>query len=459
MHDCIVRNIRLLGPRGWQEADLAVDQGRFSAIGNVSEAGREVVDGKGSVCFPGGVDLHVHFNEPGRTHWEGFATGSLAAAAGGCTFVAEMPLNSIPSTTSVEALEEKLASIGSKSRVDFALWGGLVPGNLESLQPLADAGVIAFKAFMSPSGTEDFINSDIATLKAGMKRIAPTGKFLAIHAEDPAVLDKSNRGLSQRKSAFDWEASRPVEAEISAIQIAIELAGDTDCPIHIVHVSSAQALATITEAKSRGVNVTCETCPHYLLLSTEDADRIGPDAKCAPPLRYRDSIDALWQSLSNGEIDTIGSDHSPCPPEMKSGLAFYDAWGGISGLQHGLPLLWSHRSESPELLALLVQLSSTGPSKRAGLDAKGFIEIDKDADFVLVDSSPMPRKIKADNLVYKHRTSAYCGMQTTLEVRQTWLRGSLICENGKAIGDPSGAFCRGQTNGNDDSLNSLNSAP
>jgi len=446
MHDRIVRNIRLLGPQGWQEADLAIDDGRFSAIGDVSEAGREIEDGKGYFCFPGGVDLHVHFNEPGRTHWEGFATGSLAAAAGGCTFVAEMPLNSIPSTTSVEALDEKLASIRSKSHVDFSLWGGLVPGNLESIQPLADAGVIAFKAFMSPSGTEDFINSDLVTLKEGMKRIAPTGRFLAIHAEDPAVLDRSSRGVSQHKNAFDWEASRPVEAEISAIQIAIELAGETGCPIHIVHVSSAQALAPISEAKNRGVDITCETCPHYLLLSIEDAEKIGPDAKCAPPLRYRESIDRLWQSLENGEVDTIGSDHSPCPPEMKSGLSFYDAWGGISGLQHGLPLLWSQRPRSPELLSLLVQLSSSEPAKRAKLEAKGSIEIGKDADFALVDSSMTPKEIRADNLFYKHRASAYCGMQPSFDIRQTWLRGSLIYENGKAIGEPSGAFCRAVDN-------------
>lgn len=442
MHDCIVRNIRLLGPRGWQEADLAIDYGLFSEIGKVSEAGRDVVDGAGSFCFPGGVDLHVHFNEPGRTHWEGFSTGSLAAAAGGCTMVAEMPLNSIPSTTSVEALDEKLDSIRSKSRVDFCLWGGLVPGNLDCIQPLADAGVIAFKAFMSPSGTEDFINSDVATLKEGMKRIAPTGKFLALHAEDPVILNPSNQKLYQRKNAFDWEASRPAEAEISAIQIAIELAGETGCPIHIVHVSSAQALAPITEAKNRGVDITCETCPHYLLLSIEDAERIGPDAKCAPPLRYQDSIDLLWKSLENGQIDTIGSDHSPCPPKMKAGLSFYDAWGGISGLQHGLPLLWSRCSERPELLSHLVQLSSSRPAKIAKLETKGSIETGKDADFVLVDSSMTPKEIRADNLVYKHQASAYCGMQTSFIVRQTWLRGNLVYENGKAIGKPSGAFCR-----------------
>ena len=442
MHDRIVRNIRLLGSQGWQPADLAFDQGLFSAIGNVSEAGREVIDGRGSLCFPGGVDLHVHFNEPGRTHWEGFANGSLAAAAGGCTIVAEMPLNSIPSTTSVEALDEKLLSIGSKSRVDFALWGGLVPGNLESIQPLADAGVIAFKAFMSPSGTDDFVNSDIATLREGMKRIASTGKFLALHAEDPAILDTASRGLAQRKNALDWEASRPVEAEISAIEIAIELAGETGCPIHIVHVSSAQALNPIAEAKNRGVNITCETCPHYLLLSIEDAEGIGPDAKCAPPLRYRDSIDKLWQCLRKGVIDTIGSDHSPCPPEMKSGLSFYEAWGGISGLQHGLPLLWQHCSEDHELLSCLVRLSSSEPAKKAGLEAKGSIEIGKDADFILVDSSQTPNEIKADNLVYKHGVSAYCGMQTSLNIRQTWLRGSLTFENGEATGEPSGAFYR-----------------
>lgn len=440
MHDRIVRNIRLLGAQGWQSADLAIDQGRFSEIGKVTEAGRDVIDGRGSYCFPGGVDLHVHFNEPGRTHWEGFATGSLAAASGGCTFVAEMPLNSIPSTTSVEALDEKLHSIGSKSHIDFALWGGLVPGNFDSIQPLAEKGVIAFKAFMSPSGTDDFINSDIATLREGMKRIAPTGKFLALHAEDPAILDSASRGLAHRSNAFDWEASRPVEAEISAIEIAIELAGETGCPIHIVHVSSAQALAPITEAKSMGVNITCETCPHYLLLSIEEADRIGPDAKCAPPLRYGNSIEKLWESLSNGEIDTIGSDHSPCPPEMKEGLSFYDAWGGISGLQHGLPLLWHRCASDPELLLILTQLSSLNPAKRIGLETKGSIEIGKDADFILVDADTRTEAVELRELLYKHPVSAYCGMDRSLKVRQSWLRGNLIFEEGAATRDPIGAF-------------------
>ena len=442
MHDRIVRNIRLLSPEGWQAADLAIDQGRFSAIGKADEAGREIIDGRGSLCFPGGVDLHVHFNEPGRTRWEGFSTGSLAAAAGGCTFAAEMPLNSIPSTTTVQALEEKLHSIGAKSHVDFALWGGLVPGNLESLQPLADEGVIAFKAFMSPSGTDDFINSDIATLKEGMKRIAPTGKFLALHAEDPAVLDPANRRLARRSNALDWEASRPVEAEISAIEIAIELAGETGCPIHIVHVSSAQALAPIAQAKAKGVDITCETCPHYLLLSIEDAERIGPDAKCAPPLRYRNSLATLWECLAAGEIDTIGSDHSPCPPEMKAGLSFFDSWGGISGLQHGLPLLWHRCANDPKSLFQLTRLSTLNPAKKVGLETKGSLKIGKDADFILVDSKTPPEKIELRDLLYKHSASAYCGMEQSLAVRQTWLRGNPIFENGAPSGDPTGKFYR-----------------
>lgn len=441
MHDLVIRNAQIVKSGAWQTTDIAIDAQRFSSFENVASPGKREIDATGLRCFPAGIDLHVHFNEPGRTHWEGFATGSLAAAAGGISFLAEMPLNSIPSTVNLDALAIKLDAIGSQSVVDFGLWGGLVPGNTNDLQELADAGVVGFKAFMSPSGTDDFANSDTSTLKAGMQEIAKTGKILALHAEDPKVLDTVSKQLSSKESAFDWEASRPIEAEISAIKIALELAGETGCRIHIVHVSNAEALEVIAEGKRQGIDVTCETCPHYLLLSIDDSHRIGPNAKCAPPLRPPQTVSKLWNSLKLGSIDTIGSDHSPSPPEMKSGAAnYFQAWGGISGLQHGLPLLWSRAMNDPTLLEKIMELSSKNGSRLIGLEHKGSLEIGMDADFVLVKEAPT--MIDNADLKYRHPYSAYAGLQTKVQVVETWMRGHCIFGPRRESNFPTGRFIR-----------------
>lgn len=441
MHELIIRNSKVLTSIGWETKDIAIDQGKFTEFNPASSA-TEVLDAKGSYIFPGGVDLHVHFNEPGRTHWEGFETGSLSAAAGGNTFVVEMPLNSIPSTVSKSTLQSKLNSISGKSYLDFSLWGGLVPGNVSELEGLAKEGVAGFKAFMSPSGTDDFQNSDTQTLKAGMQEIAKTGKVLAIHAEDPKVLDTVSPKISRKVSAFDWESSRPVEAEISAVSIALELASETGCRIHIVHVSSPEVLALIAEGKKAGIDVTCETCPHYLLLSIDDADRIGAAAKCAPPLRSPQTVEQMWDSIRSGYIDTIGSDHSPCPPDLKEGKSFYDAWGGISGLQSGLPLLWQRCGDDLGVLKRIVALSTTNPANLIGLPQKGKVEVGFDADFVLVEKHSIPSAIESEALLYRHRQSAYCGRKLNYQVAETWLRGRRVFQNGKPVGVPQGNFYR-----------------
>ncbi|WP_269526600.1 allantoinase AllB [Coraliomargarita parva] len=444
--DTKLHNVRILRDGEWQTMEVGIEGGRFSDIAaTVSGPCCESIDAAGAYCLPGGVDLHVHFNEPGRTHWEGFKTGTAAAAAGGVTSLVEMPLNSIPSTTSLAALDLKLKAIEGKSYVDYGLWGGLVPGNLDELEPLADAGVCGFKAFMSPSGTDDFINSDTETLRAGMQRIARTGLRLALHAEDPAVLEPAAARLAQRESATDWEASRPVEAEVSAVRIAIELSKETGCPITIVHVSAPEVLDVIDAAKAEGVDILCETCPHYLLLDLEDAERIGPAAKCAPPLRPHQVVDAQWAAVLAGRIDTIGSDHSPCPPEMKTGRDFYSAWGGISGLQHGLPLLFDRVSigAGPDM-GRLVDMVSTRPAAIMGMKGKGQLGVGADADFVLIRPSTVPRSIAAEDLLYRHRHSAYCGMTQRLEVQSSWLRGQCVFTDGHVQGEPSGAFLRGK---------------
>lgn len=444
MIDTVVRNLKVLSEFGWEVADLGLDGGQICELsGAVNVPSREEVDAEGAYCFPGGVDLHVHFNEPGRTHWEGFETGSAAAAAGGVTYVAEMPLNSIPSTVSVKALEQKLAVIGRKSAVDFGLWGGLVPGNIDELIPMARAGVMGFKAFMSPSGTDDFINSDTSVLRSGMQQIAKTGLRLALHAEEPSVLSQAEARLKQRKSAYDWEQSRPIEAELRAVEIAIELSVETGCPITIVHVSAPEVLKVICAAKVRGVDVLCETCPHYLLMSIEDAEVIGAAAKCAPPLRPGGVVQGLRSAFLT-DVDTLGSDHSPCPPELKSGQPFYDAWGGISGLQHGLPLLVeSYGIDNLKAMQRLQATSARTPAQIQQLANKGSLEIGMDADFFLLKQREFAREIAVDDLVYRHAQSAYVGRMSRLEVEQTWLRGRCIYLNGKLTSKPTGKYILG----------------
>ncbi|MCH6256554.1 allantoinase AllB [Puniceicoccaceae bacterium K14] len=443
MHDLIVHDVKILEHGEWVETDIAIHNGSFSSIGSTGGAAKTIIDANGSYCVPGGVDLHVHFNEPGRTEWEGFATGSRAAAAGGITFVSEMPLNSIPSTVSVDALNDKLDAIGSQSSVDFALWGGLVPGNVQDLQPLANAGVIGFKAFMSPSGTDDFENSDTATLRAGMAEIAKTGKVLAIHAEDPRVLKAAEARVLNKTSAYHWENSRPVEAEIEAIKTAVDLAGETGCRIHIVHISSSDALSFVSQGKQNGIDVTCETCPHYLLLSVDDSYRLGPTAKCAPPLRQPTTVGGLWNSIRNNEVNTIGSDHSPCPIQLKSGAHnFYEAWGGISGLQHGLPLLWDACMGDLKLFQKIMDLSTSNASDLIGLKSKGKLELGRDADFVLFESLDIPTGISQEELLYKNAHSAYCGSEISLKVKGTWLRGKCIYGEESHVELPFGRFLR-----------------
>jgi allantoinase len=442
MLDTLIRDVMLLREGVWMPCDLAIEAAQIVAISaGLSEPAKEELAGEGAYVFPGGVDLHVHFNEPGRTHWEGFETGSAAAAAAGVTYLAEMPLNSIPSTVNLAALQQKLSVVAAKSYVDFGLWGGVVPGNTADLLPLAEAGVMGFKAFMSPSGTDDFCNSDTATLKAAMQQIAPTGLRLALHAEDPAVLDRAAQNQVNTVSAYDWEASRPVESEISAVKIALELAGETGCPITIVHVSSVEVLEVILEAKALGVDVTAETCPHYLLLSIEDADRIGADAKCAPPLRPVSTMRALQVAVLAGKFDTIGSDHSPSSPELKAGKAFYDAWGGIAGLQHGYSLLLDRFELSNAAHMQPIQAAcSARPAQLAGLSSKGSLQVGMDADFCLIRQTPEAYQIQASSLLTRHLRSAYVNAHTSVEIMSTWLRGQCIFSKGQVSAAPVGRF-------------------
>ena len=440
----VFTHLKRLDASGWRECELVVEAGQVAGFEAGSGPVEAVIDAAGAYLFPGAVDLHVHFNEPGRTHWEGFATGTAAAAAGGITYVADMPLNCIPSTTTVAAFRAKLDAVAHQARVDFGLWGGVVPGNADSLQPLARAGVMGFKAFMSPSGTDEFGNSDVATLREAMRQIAPTGLRLALHAEDPAVLVPAAARLQGPPSPEDWLASRPVAAEISAVRIAADLSRSTGCPITIVHVSAPEVLEVIHEARASGVDIICETCPHYLLLSAEQAADIGPAAKCAPPLRPQATVDALLERLLAGAVDTIGSDHSPSPPELKSGQSFYEAWGGIAGVQHGLPLVLDRIGmENTERLRVLQKAFAETPARLIHRPEKGRLAVGDDADFFLVAPSPCSSVVAASELLQRHGSSAYLGLSRQLQLAGTWLRGEPVIREGQSVGAPAGRFIPG----------------
>ena len=335
--DVLVRGGTVVMPAGVLHVDIGVVEGKITALAQeLAGGGREEIEARGRHIFPGVIDAHVHFNEPGRADWEGLHSGSRALAAGGATLFFDMPLNAHPPTTDAASFRLKLAAAESQSLVDFALWGGLVPGNVERLAELADCGVVGFKAFMANSGIEDFACVDDGTLRAGMKRAATLALPVAVHAESETLTRRlaQERISSGRTSIRDYLESRPVAAELDALRRALEVAGETGCALHVVHVSCGAGIRLIAEARRAGLNVSCETCPHYLTLTAEDVEQIGATAKCAPPLRSAREQEELWRELLDGQVDTVGLDHSPAPPEMKRSANFFEVWGGISGGQH-----------------------------------------------------------------------------------------------------------------------------
>jgi allantoinase len=402
------------------ERDIAIADGAIAAF----EAGpaRAEIDARGLDVLPGVVDAHVHFNEPGRTDWEGWATGTRALAAGGATACVEMPLNAHPPTVDGAAFDAKVAAASAQALVDFALWGGLVPGDLDRLDELAERGVVGFKAFMCDSGIADFPAADEDTLAGGMERAARLRLPIAVHAEDPASLTAPG--------GTDWRAfvaSRPVAAELRAIETAIALAEQTGCALHVVHVSSARGVALVADAARRGVDVTCETCPHYLTLTEDDLDALGTRAKCAPPLRTRSERDALWDSLR--DIAFIASDHSPCPPDMKEG-DFTAAWGGIAGCQTLLALLLdSARLDLPAIAAL----TAANPARRLSL-AKGELRVGADADLVLVARDD----VHAPTLHDRHGLSPFASRPLRGRVVRTIVRGTTVFHDGQIVAEPLG---------------------
>lgn len=380
------------------------------------------------VLLPGLVDTHVHINEPGRTEWEGFSTASRSAAAAGVTTLIDMPLNSIPVTTTLEALATKRGVADGQLAVDTGFWGGAVPENLGSLAPLHDAGVFGFKCFLTPSGIDEFGHLDSAQLHQAMVEVAGLDALLLVHAEDPSQLGGSGP-LGQAYGRF--LASRPPEAERMAIARVLEVAASTGCRVHILHLSDAGSLPMIAGAKRSGVRVTVETCPHYLTLDADHIPDSGTEFKCCPPIRDQANQDLLWAGIVAGEIDLIVSDHSPSTVELKRDFDgdFGLSWGGIAGLQLGLVALWKEATLRGITLDSLVPLLSRGPADLVGLSDRGRISPGAVADFV-VFSPDVERVVDAYALQHKNPISAYHGRIVRGAVRQTWQAGHLIAQDG-----------------------------
>jgi allantoinase len=454
-YDLLIRGGTVVRAEGAAVADIAVEEGR------VAEVAEEIADGsgprtreldaRGLHVFPGVVDAHVHFNDPGRDHWEGAATGSAALAAGGGTVFIDMPLNSSPPTLDGASFDAKLAACEGRAHTDFALYGGLTPVNLDSMEELAERGVAGYKAFMCPSGIDDFQWADDVTLYRGMEIAAKVGLPVLLHAESEAILAAmaatsaaaasaagtaaagtgggATAGLSAARRFLD---SRPVIAELEAINRALLYAEETGCRIHVVHISNRRGVELIRRAVATGrADATAETCPHYLFFTDRDMETIGARAKCAPPLREdrirREQIEALLA----GEIDTVGSDHSPAPADMKDLEDFSAAWGGIPGAQTTLRTMLTVGIPPERIAAVAAQ----NPAERFSLPGKGRIEVGYDADFALVDVD-FRGELTREELRDRHRLSPYVGRQLAGRVGRVFLRGREIDET------PRGRFLR-----------------
>jgi allantoinase len=423
--DLVVHADAALIDGAFRPATIAVRAGAIAAIEPLGSPleGREIVRlAPGEVLIPGLVDTHVHVNEPGRTEWEGFASATRAAAAGGVTTILDMPLNSIPPTVDPAALAVKRAVAAPQAFVDVGFWGGAVPGNLGSLRALHDAGVFGFKCFLSPSGVDEFPHLDPAQLLAALRELAEFDGLLIVHAEDPAVLDAhENDGGTSYARFVD---SRPPEAELTAIGRVIDGIRETGGRAHILHLSSAAALPLIAAAKAEGLRLTAETCPHYLTLDAEHIPDGATEFKCCPPIRDEHNRDLLWQGLLDGTLDLVVSDHSPATAELKLGFDgdFGRAWGGISGLQLGLANVWTDAARRGIGLERVLGWMSSGPAGFAGLASKGRIVVGADADLVAF-APDAAFTVEPAALAHKNPVSAYAGAALTGVVRTTWLRG------------------------------------
>lgn len=437
-HDLAVRARRAVTPQGERSVTVGVRDGRVTSVlageGAPLIARREIVLAEDEVLLPGLVDTHVHVNEPGRTEWEGFASATRAAARGGVTTLLDMPLNSVPPTTTVAGLEAKLAAAEGKLAVDVGFWGGAVPENSRSgatgeLAALWERGVFGFKAFLSPSGVEEFGHLSSKELYSAAEAIGEFGGRLIVHAEDPGVLEGAPPAAGRDYAAF--LASRPDTAENEAIARVIDVARTTGTRAHVLHLSSASALPLIARAREEGVPLTVETCPHYLTLEAEGVPAGATQYKCCPPIRGAANRDLLWRALADGLIDCVVSDHSPSTPGLKDLDTgdFGTAWGGVSGLQVGFCAVWTEARRRGASLTDVVRWMSSGPAAVAGLRGKGGIVAGGDADLTVVAPEESFR-VDVEALEHRNPVSPYDGAELLGRVRRTLLRGREVGRHG-----------------------------
>ena len=439
--DLCIRGRRVVTEHGTGPASLHIARGYISSISifeDVPSSALELIEADPeSIVMAGLVDTHVHVNEPGRTDWEGFQTATRAAAAGGVTTIVDMPLNSIPATTTLDGLKAKLLAAEGKLHVDTAFWGGVVPGNTSELEKLWEAGVVGFKCFLIHSGVDEFPNVTADDLREAMPVLARLGAPLIVHAEVPGPVEACCQSLSGEpgSSYQTFLRSRPREAENEAVALMIGLARETGCRIHIVHHSSADALALLRNAKRFGLPLTVETCPHYLHFAAEDIPNGATEFKCCPPIRERDNRESLWEALRDGTIDFVVSDHSPCPPEMKLREQgdFMNAWGGISSLQLRLPIIWTEASRRGFTIEDLAEWLCRRPAGQVGLAVKGAIKHGCDADIVIWNPEK-EFKVEPSTIHHRHKLTPYNGETLRGVVEKTIVRGQMVYDNGAFYG-------------------------
>jgi allantoinase len=439
----VVKSRRVVAGGAVAPAAIVIEGGRISALAahDVSPPGAEVHDAGDAVVMPGVVDTHVHVNQPGRTDWEGFRTATRAAAAGGVTALVDMPLNSVPATTTRAALVEKRRAAAGECAIDVGFWGGVVPGNQGELPPLVEEGALGFKCFLVDSGVDEFGWVDEAELAPAMRVLAGLGVPLLVHAEVAGPIEAAAAALAGADPAryATYLASRPPESEEQAIALVVKLLRETGARAHIVHHSAASALPRIAAARAEGLRLTAETCPHYLRFAAEDIADGATAWKCAPPIRERENREALWRALAEGLLDLVASDHSPCNPALKEG-DFASAWGGISGLQLGLPATWTEARRRGHGLLDVARWMCAAPARLAGLDGrKGAIAAGLDADLVVW--RPEERfTVTPGALEHRHKLTPYAGAELDGVVETTYVRGQKVFDRGEHAPRPGGRF-------------------
>ncbi|HEX9928955.1 MAG TPA: allantoinase AllB [Pyrinomonadaceae bacterium] len=442
--DLVIRSRRVVMSETVGSASVHIRDGIIVGLGKWDEipAQTTLADAGDAVVMPGLVDAHVHVNEPGRTEWEGFMTATRAAAAGGVTTLVDMPLNSIPPTTTLNGFSEKLAAANGQCWMDVAFWGGVIPGNTKELEPLLNAGVRGFKCFLIHSGVDEFPHVTESNLFEAMPELARLNSVLLVHAEVPEPIETAAEELKDGNPQ-DYQTflkSRPRASENEAVALMVRLCRETGARVHIVHHSSSDVLPLLKAARKEGLPLTIETCPHYLTFAAEDIPNGATHFKCCPPVRERENREKLWAALADGTIDMIVSDHSPCTPNLKlmEKGDFLEAWGGIAALQFSLPAIWTQLQKRGFGLRELTRWMSAAPAKLAGLDKrKGKLAVGYDADIVIFQPEK-EFKVIPEIIEFKNKLTPYSGMSLHGVVETTYVRGKKVYENGEFAPKPEG---------------------